>query len=284
MEQKLLLGAHMSIEGGIYRAFERGAIAGCNTLQIFLKNSNRWKAKALCEDDRVLYRAAQNKSGISPVVAHSSYLINLASPDPSLWERSVEAFVEEMERANYLTVPSIILHPGAHMGAGEEEGILRVADALTKALARVPPPVRILLENTAGQGTSLGSSLEQLAAILDNVRDAKRIGICLDTCHLFAAGYDIRDEKGFLKTINTVDRLIGISRIGVFHLNDCKKGLGSRVDRHEHIGQGLIGLEGFRALVNDERFKQTPKILETPKGKDLKEDKLNLAILRNLAD
>jgi len=282
MVQTLLLGAHMSIEGGIYRAFERGALAGCSTLQIFLKSSNQWKAKALCEDDRTLYRAAQMRTGINPVVAHSSYLINLASPEPALWERSVEAFIVELERANYLSIPCIVLHPGAHMGAGENEGIARVAKALAQALARVPPPIRILLENTAGQGSSLGHSIEQLAAILDKIRDAERIGICLDTCHLFAAGYDIRDEKGFLKTIGTVDRLIGMSRIGAFHLNDCKKELGSRVDRHEHIGRGLIGLEGFRALVNDERFVRVPKILETPKGKDLKEDKINLATLRSL--
>jgi len=278
-----LVGAHMSIEGGIFRAFERGAKAGCNTLQIFLKNSNRWKAKALCEDDRILYAAAQKKTGISPVVAHISYLINLASPEPALWERSLDAFVGEMERANYLSVPCVILHPGAHMGAGEREGIRRVADALARALSKVAPPVRILLENTAGQGSSLGHRFEQLAAILDRVRDDKRVGICLDTCHLFAAGYDIRNQVGYLKTMEAVDSLIGISRIGAFHVNDCKREFGSRIDRHEHIGRGLIGLEGFRALMNDLRFVRIPKILETPKGKDLKEDKINLTTLRRLA-
>jgi deoxyribonuclease IV len=282
MKRDLLIGAHMSIEGGIYKAFERGHLAGCRTLQIFLKNSNRWKAKALSEDDRLLYRVAQKKTGIDPVVAHISYLVNLASPESSLWKKSIEAFIEEMERAHYLSVPCVILHPGAHMGAGEQEGMRRTADALKKALAEVAPPVRILLENTAGQGSSIGHRIEQLAAILDFVPDSERIGICLDTCHLFAAGYDIRDEEGYLKTIDAVDRLIGISRIGAFHVNDCKKDLGSRIDRHEHIGRGLIGLEGFRALVNDSRFVRTPKILETPKGKDLKEDKINLATLRGL--
>lgn len=277
-----LLGAHMSIEGGMFKAFERGAKAGCNTLQIFLKNSNRWEARVLCEDDRILYTAAQKKTGISPVVAHISYLINLASPEPALWERSLDAFVIEMERANYLSVPCVILHPGAHMGAGEREGIRRVADALERALSEVAPPVRILLENTAGQGSSLGHRFEQLAAILDRVRDEKRIGICLDTCHLFAAGYDIRNQVGYLKTIEAVDRLIGISKIGVFHVNDCNREFGSRIDRHEHIGRGLIGLEGFRALMNDLRFVRIPKILETPKGKDLKEDKINLTTLRGL--
>jgi len=282
MKQDLLGGAHMSIEGGIYRALERGALAGCRTLQIFLKNSNRWKAKALCEDDRILYAAAQKKTGIKPVVAHVSYLVNLASSAPLLWEKSLNAFIEELERANYLSIPFVILHPGAHLGAGEREGIRRAADALSRALVEVAPPVRILLENTAGQGSSLGHRFEQLAAILDRVRDADRIGICLDTCHLFAAGYDIRDPEGYLKTIAAADRFIGISKIGVFHLNDCKRELGSHVDRHEHIGRGLIGLEGFRALVNDSRFVQIPKILETPKGKDLKEDKINLATLRRL--
>jgi deoxyribonuclease IV len=284
MKQDLLVGAHMSIEGGIYRAFERGALAGCRTLQIFLKNSNRWMAKALGENDRALYAAAQKKTGISPVVAHISYLVNLASPAPLLWEKSLNAFIEEMERANYLSVPYVILHPGAHMGAGEKEGIRRVAGALSRALSDVAPPVRILLENTAGQGSSLGRNFEQLAAILDQVRDAERIGICLDTCHLFAAGYDIRNQEGYSKAMEAVDGLIGISKIGVFHLNDCKNELGSHVDRHEHIGRGLIGLEGFRALLNDSRFVPIPKILETPKGKDLKEDKINLAILRRLVE
>jgi deoxyribonuclease IV len=284
MKQGLLLGAHMSIEGGIYKAFDRGALAGCRTLQIFLKNSNRWVAKALCEDDRILYAAAQKKTGISPVVAHVSYLVNLASPAKLLWGKSLKAFIEEMERANYLSVPCVVLHPGSHMGVGEKEGIRRVADALSRALAEVAPPVRILLENTAGQGSSLGHRFEQLAAILDHVRDAERIGVCLDTCHLFAAGYDIRNQESYIKTMDAADRLIGISRIGVFHINDCKRELGSRVDRHEHIGRGLIGLEGFRALLNDSRFSRIPKILETPKGKDLKEDKINLATLRRLVD
>ncbi len=282
MTRELLAGAHMSIAGGIYKAFAHGERAGCKTLQIFLKNSNQWKGKLLAEDDRRLYLEAERRSGIAPVVAHSSYLINLASPEPALYEKSLDAFVEEMERANFLGVTCVILHPGAHMGSGQEQGIENVASALNRALERVPPPVRILLENTAGQGSCLGHRFEQLAAILERVRDGGRVGICVDTCHAFAAGYDIRTPAGYRRTLREFDRLIGVDRISVFHVNDCRRELGSRVDRHTHIGKGYIGLEAFRCLVNDRRFARVPKILETPKGEDLKEDRMNLATLRSL--
>ncbi len=282
MTRELLVGAHMSIAGGIHNALDHGRRAGCRTLQIFLKSSNQWKGKTLTEEDRALYFEAQQKTGIDPVVAHNSYLINLASPDPALRRKSIDAFVEELERANFLGVPCVILHPGAHMGAGETEGIARVGAALTEALERVGPPVRVLLENTAGQGTSLGHRFDQLASILERVRADARIGFCLDTCHTFAAGYDIRTPEGYRKTLREFDRLIGVDRIAAFHVNDCKRELGSRVDRHTHIGQGRIGLEGFRCLVNDRRFVRVPKILETPKGPDLREDRMNLATLRGL--
>ncbi len=282
MSRELLVGAHMSIAGGIHNAFAHGERAGCRTLQVFLKNSNQWKGKALTEEDRRLYLQAGIRSGIGPVVAHCSYLINLASPDPDFNRKSLEALIEEMERANFLGIPCVILHPGAHMGAGEMKGIERVVRALNRALNRVAPPVRILLENTAGQGSSLGHRFEQLASMLDRLRGAERVGICLDTCHTFAAGYDIRTEDGYRKTMNEFDRLIGVGRISVFHVNDCRKELGSRVDRHTHIGKGHIGLEAFRCLVNERRFSRVPKILETPKGEDLKEDKMNLATLRSL--
>jgi len=273
----------MSIAGGFHHAFVRGARAGCRTLQIFLKNSNQWKGKNLTEEDRELFRAAQAESGIRPVVAHNSYLINLASPDTTLYQKSLEAFVEEIRRADFLGVPLVVLHPGAHMGAGATEGISRVARALNTTLARVEAPVRILLETTAGQGTCLGHKFEHLAAILDRIRDSDRVGICVDTCHVFAAGYDIRTERGYRQTMRELDRLIGTERICVVHVNDCKKGLGCRVDRHAHIGKGFIGLGAFRYLLNDRRFASVPKILETPKGKDLAEDKMNLATLRMLA-
>lgn len=282
MAPELLLGAHMSIAGGIHRAFERGLRTGCRTLQIFLKSSNQWKAKALTEEDRELFLEAQRKSGIAPVLAHSSYLINLASPDGALRAKSLAAFMGELERANYLGVPAVILHPGAHRDSGEAMGIAAVAAALDAALDRVPPPVSILLENTAGQGSSIGRSFEQLAGILEGMSDTGRVGFCLDTCHLFAAGYDISTEAGYRRTLRAFDRLIGIGRIQAFHLSDSRKQLGSRVDRHTHIGKGFIGLEAFRCLVNDSRFAAVPKIIETPKGDDLQLDRLNLGILRSL--
>jgi deoxyribonuclease IV len=282
MPREPLLGAHMSIAGGIHNAFSHGERAGCRTLQIFLKNASQWKGKGLTEEDRSLYLEAQERSAIGPVMAHNSYLINLASPDPLLYQRSLEAFMEEMGRANFLGVPHVVVHPGAHMGAGENEGIVRIAAAINRALAQVAPPVEILLENTAGQGSCLGYRFEHLAAILDRVRRQERVGICLDTCHLFAAGYNISSESGYRKTISEFNRLIGVQRIRAFHVNDCKRELGSRIDRHAHIGQGFIGLEAFGCLVNDRRFARVPKILETPKGKDLKEDLMNLAVLRGL--
>jgi deoxyribonuclease-4 len=263
----IIIGAHMSIAGGLHRAFERGAGVGCRAIQIFLKNSNQWKGKALTEEDRISFRQAQAVSGAIPVIAHNSYLINLA----------------EMRRAEFLGIPSIVLHPGAHMGSGEQSGLRRIAQALNLALRRVPAPVMILLETTAGQGSSLGHRFEHLAEILARVKQNERMGVCLDTCHVFAAGYDIRTESAYARTMKEFDRLVGTDRIRAFHVNDCRKDLGSRVDRHAHIGQGFIGLEAFRLLVNDRRFAQIPKILETPKGPDLEEDRMNLATLRSLA-
>lgn len=281
---ELLVGAHMSIAGGMHLAFERGKRAGCSAIQIFLKSSNQWKAKILTEEDRALFLQAHRQSDIGPVLAHDSYLINLASPDQTLRRKSLHAFTEEMKRANYLGVPSLIMHPGAHMGAGIQAGIARVAHALRHALESVEPPVAILVETTAGQGSSLGSSFEQLAAILEKVRYPARIGVCLDTCHAFASGYDIRTDEAYDRTMKEFDRLIGLEKIRAFHVNDSKKDLGSRVDRHTHIGKGFIGLSAFRCLVNDSRFATVPKILETPKGTGFREDRRNLAILRKLVE
>ena len=281
---ELLVGAHMSIAGGLHLAFERGKRARCKTIQIFLKSSNQWRAKSLTEDDLTLFREAQRKSGIGPVMGHDSYLINLASPDSNLHKKSLHAFIEEMHRANFLGVPCLIMHPGSHMGAGTKAGIRRVAKALRQALDSVEPPISILLENTAGQGNSLGCRFEELAAILEEVGSADRVGVCLDTCHAFAAGYDIRTEGGYAETMREFDRLIGLDRIRAFHLNDSRKELGSRVDRHFHIGKGCIGLEAFRCLVNDTRFEAIPKILETPKGTGIRQDLRNLAVLRRLVN
>lgn len=282
MSKQLLAGAHMSIAGGIHHALERGLQAGCHTIQVFLKNSSQWHAKALTAADKEMFEAAVRRTGIAPVLAHSSYLINLATPDPALYRKSLAAFVQELERARFLGIPALILHPGAHRGAGEAAGIASVAAALDQALDRVPPPVSILLETTAGQGTSIGHRFEQLARVLDSVGNPERIGFCLDTCHIFASGYDIRTKAGYQKTIREFDRLIGVNRIRAFHVNDCLRPLGSRIDRHAHIGQGQIGLEAFRCLVNDRRFASAPKILETPKGEDMHEDLMNLETLRRL--
>jgi deoxyribonuclease-4 len=278
----MLAGAHMSIAGGIYRAFERGAQAGCRTVQVFLKNSNRWEAKPLTDLDRELYLQAQKKYGIQPVIAHDSYLINLASPDERLYRKSQDAFIGEMQRAEFLGIPYLVLHPGAHTGSGDDSGIRRVVEALNAAMDSVGSSVTILVENTAGQGTCLGHSFSHLAAIMGQLNHPERAGVCLDTCHLFAAGYEIRSKRDYKRTMQEFDRLIGLQKIKALHLNDSKKDIGSRVDRHCHIGQGFIGLEAFRYIVNDRRFIEVPKILETPKGPDLEEDRMNLATLHSL--
>jgi deoxyribonuclease-4 len=284
MRRELLIGAHMSIAGGMHRALEQGIRAGCRALQVFLKNSCQWQGKSLTEADRALFNEARNSSQIRSIVAHDSYLINLASADPNLFRKSIAALQEEMRRSNFLGIGALILHPGAHTGAGESAGLRRAAGGLNRALAEVPPPVMLLLENTAGQGTCIGHSFEHFSAILERVRHPDRVGFCLDTCHLFAAGYDIRTSDGYFRTMKEFDRLIGTERIFAFHVNDSRRPLGSRVDRHAHIGQGCIGTEAFRCLLNDRRFFGVPKILETPKGKDLAEDLMNLATLRSLAD
>jgi deoxyribonuclease IV len=279
---ELLAGAHVSIAGGIHKAFERGARLRCRAIQIFLKNSNQWHSKLLTEQDQALFQGAWKASSIRSVVAHDSYLINLASPDRNLRRKSLEAFIAEMRRANFLGVPCLVLHPGAHMGAGVPAGLSRVAKGLIRAIDLVEPPIRILLENTAGQGSCLGHRFEHLAAILEKVDSPERTGVCLDTCHLFAAGYEIRTEERYKETLREFDRLIGIEKILAIHVNDSKKELGSRVDRHSHIGQGCIGLDAFRFLLNDPRFVSIPKILETPKGPGIEEDLMNLSTLRSL--
>jgi len=278
----LLAGAHMSIAGGIYRAFERGAVAGCRTLQVFLKNSNRWEARPLTDQDRSLYIQAEKAHDMHPVLAHAGYLINLASPDSALYKKSVDAFIEELNRADFLGIPYLVLHPGAHVGSGVDTGLQRVVQALNSALRAANHSVKVLLENTAGQGSCLGHRFEHLAAILEGLDDPGRAGICLDTCHMFASGYDIRTEKDYRRTLREFDRLVGIRLIKAWHVNDSRKDLGSRVDRHCHIGQGFLGTGAFRCVLNDRRFIKVPKILETPKGPDMEEDRMNLATLKSL--
>ncbi len=277
------LGAHMSIAGGMDKAVLRGQEIGCETIQVFTKNSRRWVAPPLKDETIQKWYRNLAETDIAPVVAHDSYIINLASPDDALWHRSLDAFVEEMMRCDALSIPNLVMHSGAHTGAGEEAGLRRVALALDRAFERVPDtPVTVLLETTAGQGTSLGYRFEHLAQIMQLAAAGHRLGVCFDTCHALAAGYEIRTPQGYEETFRQLDQVIGLERLHVFHVNDSKRDLGSRVDRHEHIGQGYIGLEGFRLLLNDARFRQHPMLLETPKGRDMQADMENLATLRGL--
>jgi len=275
----------MSIAGGLDRAPLRGRQVGCDTIQVFTKSNRQWRAKRLSDREVQAFRANLEATGIGPVVAHDCYLVNLAAARPSLWKKSVAAFREEMDRAGRLGIPYLVTHPGSHAGAGEAEGIRRVGEALNVLHAALPRHggVQILLETTAGQGSSLGYRFEQLAAILDRVVRADRVGICLDTCHVFAAGYDIRTTDGYRKTMRELDACLGLHRLKAIHLNDSLQGLGSRVDRHAHIGDGRMGLEPFRCLVNDPALRGIPMILETPKDDDfVKADRRNLARLRRL--
>ncbi len=284
-EGELLLGAHMSISGGIDLAPLRGQEVGCQTIQLFTRSNNQWLARPLPSDEIERYRTNLRATGIAPTVAHGSYLINLASTDPDLRRRSLAAFLEELERAEALGIPYLVTHPGAHMGAGEEAGIRQVATSLRGLLKRTNGHrVRVVIETGAGQGTSLGYRFEQIAALLDQIGLPERTGVCLDTCHVFAAGYDIRTPEGYAAVMDEFDRIVGLPHLRVVHLNDSKKKLGCRVDRHEHIGKGEIGLEAFRCLVTDPRLRGVPMILETPKDDDyVSADRGNLATLRHLA-
>ncbi len=276
------LGAHMSIAGGLDKAIERGLKAGCTAVQIFTKNASRWSVKPLGDEEVRRFCTAWEAGSIGPVAAHDSYLINLASPDEVLWRKSMDAFGDEMRRCARLGVPLLVMHPGAPRDSGEAAGLRRVVAAFEELLATAPDGVRVLVENTAGQGSCLGHCFEHLAAILAPLPE-ERFGVCFDTCHAFAAGYDLSTPGGYQKVMAEFDRVVGLGRLALFHLNDCKKGCGSHVDRHEHIGQGAIGREGFGALMRDERFLTIPKILETPRGDEGEMDEKNLALLRELA-
>lgn len=279
-----LLGAHMSIEGGLHKAFERIIFVKGESLQIFSKNQRQWAAPPLTDLEIKQFKEAWEQWGRGPVAVHDSYLINLANPDPKKSNRAVGSFADEIERAGLLDIPYLIMHPGSHVGSGIEAGLKQLTSNLDLAFAKAAEAqsVMVLLETTAGQGTGLGSSFEELAYIINNSRYGDRLGVCFDTCHTFAAGYDISTRKGYNKTFSDFDAIIGLERLKFFHLNDSKKGPGSRVDRHTHIGKGEIGLTGFRLLMNDSRFTHHPMVLETPKGKDLKEDRENLDLLRRL--
>jgi deoxyribonuclease-4 len=275
----------MSIAGGYYKAVEAAARYGMDTVQIFTKNNNQWRAKELTDDDVARFRAALRRLRIKHPIAHDSYLINLASPDEALWNQSIEAFCIELRRAQRLGIRYVVAHPGAFVNSSEAAGIARVAAALDRVHRHTPGlATHTLLENTAGQGTNLGWRLEHLAEIRRAVAEPNRVGVCIDTCHLFAAGYPLATRDDYESTIGHIERTVGLSRVKAFHLNDSRKPLGSRVDRHAHIGRGQLGLEPFRRLVNDPRFARTPMYLETPKetidGEEM--DAVNLRVLRGL--
>ncbi len=278
----LNLGAHMSIAGGLHLACERGRELGCDAIQIFVKNERQWAARPLADAEADRFKEARRACGIRTAFAHGTYLVNLASSDDALWRKSVDAFSGEIERCEKLGLAHLVIHPGSPGGAGEGAGIGIVAKALDEAHRRTRGyAVRVLLETTAGQGTTLGWRFEQLRAILDRVKEPERLGICLDTCHVFAAGYDLSAPEGYERTFDEFDRLLGLRNLRAFHLNDSKQGPGSRVDRHEHIGRGRIGRAAFRRLMRDPRFRDVPKVLETPKEGDM--DAVNLRILRGMA-
>jgi len=278
-----LIGTHVSIAGGISRAPQRGQELRCTAIQIFDKSNNQWRAAPLPEEEVRAFRRNLRASGVRRCIAHTSYLINLASPDAALAKRSLESFVEELERCERLGLPSLVVHPGSHVGEGESAGIRRVARSLRRAIDRTAGfRVRALLETTAGQGTNLGRRFEELARILDRTERPERTGVCVDTCHVHAAGYDLRTEPAYRATLQELDAVVGLRQVRAFHLNDSKTGLGSRVDRHESIGRGKIGRLAFRLLLADRRFRNVPMVLETPKGTNGELDRKNLAMLRRL--
>lgn len=278
----------MSVAGGLPFAIARAHLHACEALQIFTKNASQWRARPLGDDEIAAFRQAAADTGIHPIVSHASYLINIATTNPALRAQSLAALGEEVDRAEALGLMGVVLHPGARMTAAEGDAIALVVSALTEVLAaRAGGHTMILIEHTAGQGTAMGATFEQIAAMLEGVGNTRRLGVCLDTCHLLASGYDICSEEGYRDTFERFDELIGFERLRVFHLNDSKKPCRSRVDRHEHIGQGCIGLEPFRWLLNDRRFDRLPMLIETEKGETKGVtldplDSMNLETLRAL--
>jgi deoxyribonuclease-4 len=275
-----LIGAHISTKGGLHTVFERAAAIDASAIALFAKNSNQWKGKTLTDEDVQTFASLRN---IRPIVSHASYLINLATTNPEFHAKSIAAMIDELDRAERLDIQGVVLHPGAHLEAGVDAGLDQIARSIDQIHAAIPNHrAAIFLETAAGQGSCVGCTFEELGRITDAVDDKKRVGICIDTCHVFAAGYEIRTPDGYEKMVEEVDRFVGIENVGVFHLNDSKKGLGSRVDRHQHIGEGEIGLEAFRLLLNDARFAKIPKLLETPKTVETESDMRNITTLRSL--
>lgn len=277
-----LIGAHLSTKGGLHTIFDRAAEIGASAAALFAKNSNQWKGKELTDDDCTLFA---DKRTIRPLFTHASYLINLATTSAEFHRKSIEAMIDELDRAERLGIHAAVLHPGAHMGAGAQAATDQIARSLDRIHATLPNhKVVTLLETSAGQGSCVGCTFEELGRIRTLVDERRRVGICFDTCHVFAGGYDIRTRDGYERTIDDLDRHVGLSNVGLFHLNDSKKPLGSRVDRHQHIGEGEIGLDTFRLLLNDPRFRGIPKLLETPKEIEHESDRKNLRTLRSLLE
>jgi deoxyribonuclease-4 len=275
----------MSIAGGCHNALLTAQAHGCDTVQLFTKNSNQWNAKPLLDDDLATFRQTLRDTGLRLPTAHDSYLINLASPDAALNRRSLEAFVIELQRAEALGLAYLVTHPGAATDGDEQAGLKRVARALDEVHKRCAGfRVQVLLETTAGQGSTLGHRFEHLAQLLERVKQPERLGVCFDTCHVFAAGYGLATAAEYTATMKEFDRVVGLKWLRCFHVNDSLKPQGSRVDRHAHLGRGCLGLEPFRLLVNDRRFRDVPMILETPKEDDDNDDMdtVNLQVLRNL--
>lgn len=279
-------GAHMSIAGGMHNAFDIAVAAGCDCLQVFVKNQRQWNARPLNDDEIATWHATASRTKITPVVAHATYLINLASPDNAIRRKSIDAYLVELQRCEQLGIESLVVHPGAHMGAGEASACRRVADAIDEILDRLGPArVRPTLEITAGQGSCIGHRFEHLADIIGATKSPDRVAVCFDTCHALAAGYQFDTDETYPETFSAFDRTIGLKKLVCFHLNDSQKPLGSRVDRHTHIGEGHVGCDAFRRIVTDPRLAGVPMILETPKGEDTRGrdfDRLNLERLRRM--
>jgi deoxyribonuclease-4 len=282
-QSQILLGAHMSIAGGMHRSIRRARSIECTAMQIFVKNNMQWFARPLARQEIGAFLKHTQRADLLSIFAHSNYLINLAATNSRFHANSLRALSEELIRADQLKLPFLVLHPGAHLGAGEEAGLEKIIESIDRVLAGIPNvKTRIALETTAGQGSCLGSKFEHLAYIISRVREPERLSVCLDTAHIFAAGYDIGSESAAQRTFREFDRVIGRDRLVAMHVNDSKTPRGSRVDRHEHIGKGKIGLDAFRFIMRNRHFRKTPKVLETPKGKDLREDMENLKTLRSL--
>ena len=284
-KEKILLGAHMSIGGGVHTAIERGCSINCTAIQMFLKNNMQWFARPLTRDEIHAFLEHRQRGELLSIFAHANYLINLATTNPQFLANSIRALSEELTRADQLELPFLVLHPGAHLGAGEEAGLKKIVAAIDRVFRIVPEvKTKIALETTAGQGSCLGHRFEQISFIVENVREPERLCVCLDTAHVFAAGYNIGSETGVKKTFREFDLVIGLNRLAAIHVNDSKAARGSRVDRHQHIGKGQIGLDAFRFIMRDRRFRKIPKVLETPKGEELREDVANLKMLRCLIE